>query len=201
MNKLNVDMSRLAFDEKKHIYSLDGVVLPSVTQILRPVTECFYSGIDPDVLQKAADRGTAIHSAIETWIDYQMDTIVVDAYRGYFNAFLTWWGDRNPVPLATELRTYHKILMYAGTVDLIAEIDGKTVLVDYKSSVSVNMKAYALQLEAYQQALKSHGIITAGKMVLHLKPDGTYEEALSGNDPTFWLTFNSLKVVHDYISI
>ena len=199
MNRLNLNMDKLEFDETRHIYRLNGSVLPSVSEIIRPVSDSFYSGIDPEVLQKAADRGTTIHSAIETWIECQMDTIVEDTYRGYFDAFLSWWNANNPEPLATEFRVFHKILRYAGTIDLIAKVGGRTVLVDYKNSVSVNEKAYSLQLEAYRQALKSHGFEIDGKMILHLKPTGEYEEVWMKEDPNKWLVFNSLKIVRDYI--
>lgn len=199
MNKLNLNMSDLTFDETRHEYKLYGVIVPSVSEIIKPVSGAFYSGISKEVLEHAADRGTAIHNAIETWIEFQMDTIVDDSHRGYFNAFLKWWDEKKPEPLATECRIYHKILRYAGTADLIAKIDGEIVITDYKNSASVNEKSYSLQLEAYRQAFKSHGIEIEKKLILHLKPDGSWEELWMPNDPKKWLVFNSLKVVRDYI--
>lgn len=83
---------------------------------------------------------------------------ITPKYAGYFRAFLSWWKTRKPEPLATERRVYHKVLLYAGTVDLICEIKGRLTLVDYKSSASVNSKLCGVQLEGYDRALESHGI-------------------------------------------
>ena len=54
-------------------------------------------------------------------------------YAGYFAGFREWWHSRKPEVLATETKVYHKILRYAGTVDLLCIIDGRVTLVDYKT--------------------------------------------------------------------
>lgn len=194
MNKLNIDVQGLTFDgaEGKHVYRLTGAVIPSVTTIIgfRPDV---YSGVRKDVLDNASDRGTVIHSAIETWIEYRMDTIVNEDHRPYFEAFLTWYKDRSVEPLVTELPIYHKVLRYAGTIDLIANVDGVLTLVDYKTSSVIYEDAYGMQLEAYRQALKTFGVDVARKMVLQLKSDGTYKEVLMPEDPQLWLDFNCGK--------
>lgn len=127
----------LTFEEQKHIYRLNGMMLPSVTTLMKPLSEDFYDGISPDVLDRAAKRGTAIHNAVENFAQFGIEDITPE-YAGYFRAFLSWWKARKPEPLATEHRVYHKVLLYAGTVDLICEIKGRLTLVDYKSSASVN---------------------------------------------------------------
>ena len=200
MNKLKIETSGLTFDELTHTYRLNGAKIPSVSAIIRPMNETFYKDVDKEVLNKAADRGRAIHSAIETWICYQMNTIVDEDHRGYFDGFLEWYKARNVEPLATECMIYHKILKYAGTADLICTINNETFLVDFKNTVSVNEKAYSLQLEAYRQAFKTHGVEIAKKMILHLRPDGTYKEIILADDPYKWLAFNHFKGVWDYIN-
>ena len=192
MNKLNLVMNELEFDEGKHIYTLNGVQLPSVTSVIN-FGGNDYKGIAEDVLKKAADRGTVIHSAIETWIDCEMDTIVNEEHRGYFDAFLAWYKSKNIDPFATEQKVYHKILKYAGTIDLIAMVDGELVIVDYKTSATITNElegSYRMQLEAYRQALKTHGVNIEKAIILHLKSDGTYREIVTGPDPDRWYKFN-----------
>lgn len=68
-----------------------------------------------------------------------------------FEAFKGWWDSVQPVPLMRETVVYDPDVGYAGTVDMIAEIDGETVLVDYKTSNGV-WDSYALQAAAYAKA-------------------------------------------------
>ena len=199
MNKLNIDVQGLTFDgaDGKHVYKLDGIELPSVTTIIgyRPDV---YSGVSKAVLNNAGDRGTVIHSAIETWIRSRFDTIVSEEHHPYFEAFVKWFETKKVEPLATELPIYHKILRYAGTIDLVAEINGLVTLVDYKTASSILEKPYSLQVEAYRQALKSHGVEIDRKMVLHLKSDGTYTEVEMPDKPDTWFVFNAGKAWYDY---
>jgi hypothetical protein len=54
----------IAFDPATHTYTLDGEVLPSVTQILAWARIIDFSQIPEPYLQAARDRGTAVHAAI-----------------------------------------------------------------------------------------------------------------------------------------
>lgn len=57
-----------------------------------------------------------------------------------------------------------------------------------------------VQLEAYAQALASHGIKVEQKKILHLKKDGRYDDrSYPANDAQRWRVFGSLKCVYDYI--
>lgn len=53
------------FDEANHLYFVDGVLTPSVSQIIKAVCGSSYDKIDPLVLAKAAFRGSALHAATE----------------------------------------------------------------------------------------------------------------------------------------
>lgn len=60
----------LRFEDKRHIYTLGGQILPSVTTVMKPLDEALYRGIDESVMQMAAERGTAIHNAAENFAFY-----------------------------------------------------------------------------------------------------------------------------------
>ena len=45
------------FLEKEHIYLVDGVIVPSVTQILEKIFPDKYKGIPEDILQRKASYG------------------------------------------------------------------------------------------------------------------------------------------------
>lgn len=55
----------LAFEEKTHQYILNGTqVLPSVTTLMKPLSDTLYAGIRPETLQAAAERGTEVRRPV-----------------------------------------------------------------------------------------------------------------------------------------
>lgn len=147
----------LEFEEKKHQYVLNGTqVLPSVTTLMKPLSDTLYAGIRPETLQAAAERGTEVHSAIEDYVTLGI-TDISEARRGYFEAFLRWMKDYNVQPLSVEHRAYHPALGYAGTLDMLCTLSKSDTdpqvltLVDFKTSATVNKMLTGVQLEAYEQ--------------------------------------------------
>ena len=57
----------LKFEENRHLYMLDGQILPSVTTVMRPLDNALYQGIDEEIMKMAAHRGTAVHNAVENY--------------------------------------------------------------------------------------------------------------------------------------
>lgn len=168
----------LIFEESGHVYRLNGLIVPSVTTIMRPLSEKVYGGVNKQSMMAAAERGTAVHNAIEIYNEYSVGDIS-DEYKGYLDAYIDWKSKNNVKVFRSEVKMYHKSDLYAGTADLLCEIDGKIFLVDYKTVSLIDErheKMYGVQLEAYAQALKSHGLAVEGKCVLHIKKDGTWRE-------------------------
>ena len=189
----------LSFNEFNHTYRLDELIIPSVTTLMKPLSDDFYRAVDPEVLEKAAKRGTAIHNAVENFAQFGIEDIP-PAYAGYFQAFRTWWELRQPEVLATECRVYHKILRYAGTADLICVIGGRVTLVDYKSSAQVNSKLCAVQLEGYDRAFESHGVKIDDRMILLLSRDGRYSEVPFQRNARCWSVLSALMTVRNYMN-
>ncbi len=193
------EFPELKFDDEHHIYRLDGVIIPSVSNIMEPLSEAKYAGISERTLAKAAEKGTSVHNSIENFIKFGIEDVNPE-HRGFFDGFLKWWEKDQPVLVGSECRVYHRILQYGGTVDLLAYIRGKLTLVDFKSTYALSDMTCGVQLEAYAQALASHGIHVEQKKILQLKKDGNNSErSYQANDPTRWRVFGSLKCVYDYI--
>ncbi|MEI3508718.1 MAG: hypothetical protein V8R01_06445 [Bacilli bacterium] len=55
----------IEFIEEEHIYLIDGVIVPSVTQILNKVFPKKYEGVPDYILNKKASYGTKVHKLIE----------------------------------------------------------------------------------------------------------------------------------------
>lgn len=193
-----LELNELAFSEVGHIYYLNGVEIPSVSRIIEPISKAAYGDVDPVVLRNAANRGTLVHEAIENY-----NTIGVmdvrDDLKWYCDAYIKWAEKWFPKIEASETKVYHKLMRYAGTVDLLARVNDELWLVDFKTSYKAVHKNYRLQLEAYRQALGTHGVEVDRKLVLHLGKTGTYEEyEYPLADAEAWRVFTACKIIYDF---
>lgn len=103
------------------------------------------------------ERGSRIHASLEAVLNRTSEPVDprdVPAIEGA----RAWLNVTGVKPLAVEAFLIHETLGYGGTCDLIAEIDGETWLLDWKSSKSVawpDGRVYdemRLQLAAYARA-------------------------------------------------
>ena len=114
-------MSVLEFQESTHTYTLDGVRVPSVTQILKPMYS-FY-GVPDEVLQAKAELGTNVHRACELLDNDDLDEdseeglAALEPIAGYLAGYKKFKADKKPVVIANEQRLYHPLHKYAGTID------------------------------------------------------------------------------------
>lgn len=167
----------IAFEPDGHVYTLGSVVLPSVTQVMEPMSLMLYKGVPPDVMQIAADRGTRAHEQVSTYIKYGLMEPDDDT-QPYLDAFLAFNADYHPQWVASEYRTFHRTLMYAGTLDLAGFItpdDGNGVdVIDIKCTAQFHRIMLSTQLAGYAEAVKSHGVRVRNRYGLQLLRDGTY---------------------------
>jgi hypothetical protein len=163
------------FDEDRHVYSLRGMKMPSVTQIMEPMTLMLYAGIPYGTLSQAADRGTRAHEQISNYVMYGIEEYDEDT-APYIEAYKEFHQGYDPLWLASEYRIYHKQLRYAGTVDLIGYVEpdsGEGVdVVDIKCTSQFHGIMLATQVSAYAEALKSHGIKIRRRYGLQLQKSG-----------------------------
>lgn len=65
---------------------------------------------------------------------------------GFADRFDQWWQDFGVKPLAAEVTVWNRTVGYAGTLDLIAEIGGRTCILDFKTKgVGRNGRAKPVQ--------------------------------------------------------
>jgi hypothetical protein len=137
--------SAITFDAKRHEYRDEaGNLVPSVTQIIRA------AGLSDSrwYNEHARMRGTAVHTAIQYLNEGTLDesSVIpeVDAYLRGYRRFLQQTGF---VVQAYEQRVFNPIYRYAGTMDLLGTLNGKSTVIDIKTG-SVPVWA-GLQLAAY----------------------------------------------------
>ncbi len=78
--------------------------------------------------------GTRIHAEIEQAVLHLMDGADYNSqYASYYRPFLQWMDENQVIPTAAERMIFDADLMLAGTMDLIAEMDGKVCVFDFKT--------------------------------------------------------------------
>ena len=144
----------LEFIEEGHKYLLDGVELPSVTQICKPITVDVAENAKPWLRDAAARRGSAIHEICAD-IDMGEEPDFPYKYAGYVCAYLDFKRDYglSTTWKAIELPVASAMLGVAGTIDRIVVIDGKFTLIDIKTGYTIDKALVTAQLCGYLDIL------------------------------------------------
>lgn len=169
-------MDGLTFDPEGHTYTFSGVAVPSVTTILKPLSD--FSFVRGDVLEYARDRGSAVHEAIELLAADDLDEDSLDpVILPYLSGYRRFIEETGFVPQISEGRVYHPKYGYAGTFDVIGILNKQRAVVDYKTGASLPISV-GPQLSAYQNAInedRDHfGGAVLARYALHLTGDGGY---------------------------
>ena len=124
------------------LYECGGRVAPNVTSILSwkfPFDKAKWKKSEPDVdhdavTRESAKRGTAVHLAMEKWLQSQ-DHTPVEEHLQWINP-LQKLVSRATKTLAVEVPLHYSINgvgAYAGSCDGVMLVNGDVVLIDYKT--------------------------------------------------------------------
>ena len=152
-------METLEFLESEHIYLKNGILVPSVTQILQLIFPNKYKNVDKIILNKKASFGTEGHSIIEK-LDVSDINIAKNQVLGIkdkdlevcIREYLRLVGKHKIEPLEHEKMVSYKYL-FCGTLDLIANIEGTRSLCDIKFTAELDKEYLSWQLGMYALAL------------------------------------------------
>ena len=164
-------MKNTEYNEETHKYYVDGVEKPSVTEIANPISFERINALQQSLLERAKARGNRCHElAEEFWLTGELDTEEIESdYFPYMKQFILWAKTYRPKVLYTEKQLFSE--QFCGTADLIAELDGKIILVDYKFTASADKKSLSVQLEGYKRLCDLYGIVIDECFYLHIKKD------------------------------
>jgi hypothetical protein len=147
--------------------------------------------------------GTGTHLLIEHWFkgveethreliehlrscsDYEK----AQAFRAY-NNFLRWADENEFELLGSELQLVSDVYNYGGTIDYYGLINGKLMIMDFKTSNYFNKKMF-LQLAGYVNLLKEHGYEVHEVMILKL----------SKNSEEFWIKSKTVEELEEYFKL
>jgi hypothetical protein len=141
---MNID-----FDEATHKYHIDGVPVPSVTQVIGYRND--WSHIEPWRLEAARALGTDVHAAVNLMVRHALDWGTVDpVILPYVRSAAMFVQATGGAILGSELRVGSKKLGVAGTLDLLLHWNGWEYYVDWKTSAAVP-STVGIQLAAYER--------------------------------------------------
>ena len=173
------------FDET-HTYLIDGVIVKSITQILKYKFNKKYEGIDKDVLKRAADQGTAVHEAIEEWCKNGTESNLPEVrnFRFLKNHY-KFEVLENEVPVI--LWNKDNRVIGAGRLDLVLKMDDKIGGADIKRTSTLDKEYLAYQLNLYRIAYRqTYGIEWEFLRGVHLRNDVRKFVNIPIREPEIW---------------
>jgi hypothetical protein len=160
----------LEYIDESHTYIYNGIVLPSITQMLKVKFGRKYDGIPQEILERAAQRGTALHRAIE---EYEKQGIEVDDqelrnYKFLKRAYKFECID-NEVPIVLF---QDGEAVAGGRLDLVLQEGDNIGLGDIKRTATLDKEYLAYQLNLYRIAYQQcYGTEIAFIRGIHLRND------------------------------
>lgn len=143
----------IEFNEELHQYTINGKIIPSVSEIIKRILPGQYDSIPEWILQRAAEFGTDVHSMIEVYNVHGMYLPAEDERKNH--CLDEWIKLKDGIEItSSEMMVNYKDI-YCGTFDALAKIDGQTVLMDYKTTSKVHTEHLTLQLNLYRLAYEN----------------------------------------------
>ena len=146
----------LTFVDHSHTYIVNGRVLPSVTQVLDDnQLRMDTSAITFGVLERARQRGVAVHAATHYDDDGTLDERTLDPeVAPYVEAWRQFKRERGVTIRELERRYAHAVFGYGGTIDRVALAPGRRspIVIDIKTG---DQTGVAYQLAAYAELYRA----------------------------------------------
>ncbi len=146
----------IEFLEEPHIYLKNGVIVESVTTLLKKYKfKDKYSEVPSNILKAKAEFGSGVHKAIEL-----LETTIEDVFKN-----LTLYQKKCVLEYERLKKEYKwKVLsqeqivsyeyLYIGTYDMIFSINGEECLADIKTTAILDKEYLRWQLGLYNYAMK-----------------------------------------------
>lgn len=175
----------LTFDAGRHEYRVNGVLKPSVTELLEAAgLTVDYRNVPARTLLKARMRGLHVDACCDLYDEGDLDWSTVHPEAvGYVEGWGRFCRAEGYEPHASQVQLYHPAHDYCGTGDTVGTVGRQWVLIDRKATVKV-AASYGCQLAGYAMPgieCAEHGGELApvpwpppARAVVQLRPDGSY---------------------------
>ena len=167
METFNICGGTLEYIDETHTYLYEGIMLPSVTQILAYKYND-YANVPEYILQRAGERGTAVHKSIEVFNKTGVDDGTQQVHD--FRFLQKQYGFE---VLDSELPLVifdNNIPVACGRLDMTFEMGGSVGIADIKTNATLNKDKIAYQLNLYRIGLKqSYNVDAKLLKIIHLR--------------------------------
>ena len=170
MENWNIKGHDVEFIDDSHTYLVDGVIVPSITQILKVRFNKKYDGIPKETLQRASEKGTQMHEVIEKWCKNGEESDLVELRNFKFlKRQYNFSVMQNEVPV---ILWHDDEIIGAGRLDMVISMNGQVGLADLKRTSALDKDYLGYQLNlyriAYQQSYSEEIEFLRG---IHLRED------------------------------
>jgi hypothetical protein len=190
--------TQFTFTEATHTYAdVNGIVRPSVSQVIKAEGLISFAGISPSVLERKRQLGSLVHKVTELYDcgEDLNDYDIPDEVWPYFEGYTNFRQDCCFEPRLIEHRVLAQVhgMWYGMTLDRKGQVDGVEHIIELKCGASehpawgVQLAAYALGIDPVAKQQPARAAVQLGPHFsrgykLHSYPDPA--------DYTVWL--NSL---------
>lgn len=142
----------LEYFDDDHIYLCDGIIVKSITQVMKTKFGNKYASVDSETLRKASEQGTEMHLAIQNYCEQGTETDLKELknfkflQKQYHFSVL-----ENEIPVILFMDDEP---ICAGRLDMVIQIDGKIGGADLKRTSTLDKEYLALQLNLYRIAYR-----------------------------------------------
>ena len=160
----------LEYFEDGHIYLIDGVIVPSITQLLKVKFKDKYDHVDKTTLERASEAGTKVHEVIEAWCRNGEDSDLKEL-RNFkvLQRLYKFQVLENEIPVILFMDNEP---VSAGRLDMLITLNGEIGLADIKRTSALDKEYLFYQLNLYRIAYQQcYGTDIKFLRGIHLRED------------------------------
>ena len=137
--------------DEEHIYLCNGVIVPSVSEVLHLIFPDKYKNVDKKILNAKAKYGTQLHNYIEQYenglITQELNYIQEASFRQYLKL-----KDKYVIEVLEQEQIVNYKDIYAGRFDMTANVVTDYCLCDIKTTAELDKEYLSWQLSLYEYA-------------------------------------------------
>lgn len=170
MESWKIKDCEVEYYDDEHMYLVNGVIVPSITQLLKRRFGGKYDGVNSAVLNKAAEEGTKVHKAIELYCKDGEESDIEELRNFKFlkkRYSFDVLNNEVPIVLFNDDEP-----IAAGRLDMVLKMGDDIGLADIKRTSVLDKEYVGLQLNLYRLAYQQcYGTEITILKAIHLRED------------------------------
>ena len=143
----------IEFIEEGHIYLKDGIIIPSVSEILHFIFPNKYKDVPEWILDRKAEYGSKVHNSIEC-LDQNKELPKLDKYQEFSLNQYKRLKEKYDIKVQVQEMMINYKDIYCGRFDMVAVIQDNLCLCDIKTTAELDKEYLSWQLSLYELAFK-----------------------------------------------